>query len=222
MVRWWAVFFIVGVFSPCDPILCFIPIFIIAMDQCRGKPLIYLLFFPSLIEKYGDHSLQTARMRDFILISATGIIVMSAAGTSFIVSVSENQSSRIEKDRERSISADKNRSYTSNLIHRCGKIAERPIAAVSSHFHKHINDPGIDIRTRQILRALLMAERDGIDDELYASSKYYAADAFITSELHVPAKGNERNNIILRTHRICGNRQISAFPFKGRFSLCFF
>ncbi|MBN2184599.1 MAG: ComEC/Rec2 family competence protein [Candidatus Krumholzibacteriota bacterium] len=212
MVRWWAVFFIAGVFAPCNPVSTFIPILIIVIDQWRDKSLVDLLFFPSTIRESGDQRLQAVRIRDFILISSTGIIVMSAAGSTFIVSDFENRDFKTEKCLKTSLSAYEHGSYVMNPIRLSGNIAGRSISGLRAHFQRRINSPGIDHKTGQILRALLLAERDGIDDGLYEKFRFLGIAHFLAlSGLHL---GIIAVSVSLILNLICpqrGAREIILF-----------
>ncbi len=212
MIRWWAVFFMAGIFCSCTPVSCFIPIFILAASQSRRRPLSGRLLFPAPAPKYGDNTLICGRIRDFILISVTGTIVMSAANISFAGGISGRGGIGRSNNREISTPDCRDLADLRELTDRCRKMARAPVDRIRARFVRHIDDPSIDARTNHIMRALLLADRKRIDRRFYEKIRYLGVSHFLAlSGLHLGIIAVSASVILNAALRGKGSRDIILF-----------
>ncbi|MBN2069862.1 MAG: ComEC/Rec2 family competence protein [Candidatus Krumholzibacteriota bacterium] len=185
MVRWWAVFFIAGIFFSGSALSAFYFSVLLVIDQFRKKPFTDILF--AIDAAAGPVGIRTRLARDFIIISSTSLIVFSASDTISLFSAAGHtrpeETFRADKVIEAAGSKD-----TDGWLENAGTLSgiERSISRARKILSGRIDHPHLDTKARQLLRTLLLAERRAVEYSLLEEYRFIGISHFLAlSGLHL-------------------------------------
>ncbi|MCK4236240.1 MAG: ComEC/Rec2 family competence protein, partial [Candidatus Krumholzibacteria bacterium] len=186
MVLWWSAFFIVGVIYPPEP-----------RYQIAAVILVSLLFVISLSERTlcaGTSEAVTLshgqRIRErFILICSTAVIIWMGAGLAVETrnpgAIDRNGSTWASGD-YKSITVDRIDVHGREIESRKAKRSWAIIGRVRGRLIDSLDDDLLSLRSKELLRALLLAYRQGLDRELRDVYEYLGIAHFLAlSGLHL-------------------------------------